>query len=133
MSKLSRRSLVASAAALPALAVPAIAITSVEPDPIYAAIERWKEAVAVEDEAFRAHGDGDETATDARIEAMHDIFNTMPTTMDGMRAKIDFAMSVDDVTDCLRYSESAEPLGNFLQTLYASAWLIAGQSASASV
>jgi hypothetical protein len=40
MSNLSRRSLVASAAALPALAVPAVAIASIEPDPIFAAIEK---------------------------------------------------------------------------------------------
>jgi hypothetical protein len=41
---LSRRSLVASAAALPALAVPAVA--SIEPDPIYAAIEAHKSVYA---------------------------------------------------------------------------------------
>ena len=40
MSNLSRRLLVASAAALPALAVPAVAVEApTEPDPIYAAIE----------------------------------------------------------------------------------------------
>jgi hypothetical protein len=42
MSNLSRRSLVSSAAALPALAVPAVALASVEPDPIYAAIEEYR-------------------------------------------------------------------------------------------
>ena len=41
MSILSRRSLVTSAAALPALAVPAVAAAaSSEPDPIFAAIEK---------------------------------------------------------------------------------------------
>jgi hypothetical protein len=40
MSNLSRRSIVASAAALPALAVPAVAFAvTAQPDPIYAAIE----------------------------------------------------------------------------------------------
>jgi hypothetical protein len=40
MSNLSRRSLVASAATLPALALPAVALpASSEPDPIFAAIE----------------------------------------------------------------------------------------------
>ena len=42
MSHLSRRSLVASAVALPVLAVPVVAVAvSAEPDPIFAAIERW--------------------------------------------------------------------------------------------
>jgi hypothetical protein len=45
MSNLSRRSLVASAAAFPALAVPAFAFAaSTEPDPIYAAIQECVEA-----------------------------------------------------------------------------------------
>src|ERR1700755_1309198 len=40
---LSRRSLVTSAAALPALAVPAVAVAAVaEPDPIFAAIEKYR-------------------------------------------------------------------------------------------
>ena len=48
MSNLSRRSLVASAASLPALAVPAVAVAvaaSAEPDPIYAAIEEHRNAL----------------------------------------------------------------------------------------
>ena len=53
MSNLSRRSLVTRAAALPALAVPAVAIAaSAEPDPIFAAIDRWNDALAVENESF---------------------------------------------------------------------------------
>jgi hypothetical protein len=42
MSNLSRRTLVASAAALPAIALPAVAISATEPDPIFAAIEAHK-------------------------------------------------------------------------------------------
>ena len=42
MSNLSRRSLVTNAAALPALAVPAAALASTEPDPIFAVIEAHK-------------------------------------------------------------------------------------------
>ena len=38
MSNLSRRSLVTSAAALPALAVPAVASAAIEPDPTFAVI-----------------------------------------------------------------------------------------------
>jgi hypothetical protein len=56
MSKLSRRSLVATAAALPALAVPAIAATG-QPDPIFAAIEAhrvsyetWSKALTIADQ-----------------------------------------------------------------------------------
>ena len=46
MSTLSRRSLVASAAAIPAaLAVPAFAVAA-EPDPIFAAIEAFERAQA---------------------------------------------------------------------------------------
>ena len=45
MSNLSRRSLVASAAALPALAAPAVAVAAfTEPDPIFAAIEAHRVA-----------------------------------------------------------------------------------------
>jgi hypothetical protein len=46
MSALSRRSIVASAAALPALAVPAVVSAAVEPDPIFAAIEVHRKALA---------------------------------------------------------------------------------------
>jgi hypothetical protein len=50
MSKLSRRSLVASAAVLSALAVPAVASTlrdvKLEPDPIFAAIEEHRSALS---------------------------------------------------------------------------------------
>jgi hypothetical protein len=52
MSNLSRRSLVASAAALPALAVPVVAIASVESDPIYAAIKAVVEAERADAEAI---------------------------------------------------------------------------------
>ena len=41
---LSRRAIVAGAASVPALAVPAIALASTEPDPIFAAIERHRAA-----------------------------------------------------------------------------------------
>ena len=55
MSNLSRRSLVTSAAALPALAVPAVAVAaSAEPDPIFAAIDRWNAALAVENASYEA-------------------------------------------------------------------------------
>ncbi len=201
MSHLSRRSLVASAAALPALAVPIVAVAvSAEPDPIFAAIERWKEALAVENasygalsaaqEAFRdrygsltpsgmpremgeifkseddpywslrthkqitelkSHPDlgklvpffhrqlniqaadyeenvapieeASDQAASTRIDAAYAVFDTVPTTLAGMRAKITWAMSVDHVTEL--FIGTHESLGNFLDTLYASARLIA--------
>jgi hypothetical protein len=60
MSALSRRNLVASAAALPALAVPALAggeFSPSEPDPIFAAIERCEAACAAEEAAFDVRSD----------------------------------------------------------------------------
>ncbi len=56
---------------------------------------------------------------------MDAVFETVPTTLVGLRAKIDFAMSADYVTECLTTTETDEPLRNFLDTLYASARLIA--------
>jgi hypothetical protein len=53
------------------------------------------------------------------------VFETVPTTLAGMRAKIDFAMSVDHVTECLASDGNDERLGNFLNMLYESASLIA--------
>ena len=69
-----------------------------------------------------------ERASDKRHEAMEAVFETVPTTLAGMRAKIDFAMSVDHVTECLTNTETTEPLGDFLNTLYESARLLAVQS-----
>jgi hypothetical protein len=162
MSNLSRRSLVASAAALPALALPVVAVAA-EPDPIFAAIERWEKAAAIEQaaydvrdaahEAFRERhgtvhpsGGGDRTlniqtddyennvvpqyeaadeAADVRLGATRAVFAIVPTTLAGLRAKIDFAFSVDYVTGLLTNTGSDEPLRNFIDTLYASARLMA--------
>ena len=207
MSNLSRRSLVTRAAALPALAVPAVAIAaSAEPDPIFAAIDRWNDALAVENESFRirdnaqeafmvrygsltpsglpkemgevfekagdrnpylslsthkqisalkSHADlgkyvpffhrtlniqtddyeknvarveeVSEEASSNRFDAAYAIFDIVPTTVAGVRAKIDWAMSVDHVTGLLSDEGEDEngTLGNFLETLYESACLIA--------
>jgi hypothetical protein len=65
-------------------------------------------------------------AASNRIEAAYAVFDTVPTTLAGMRTKIDWAMSVDHVTGLL--SDTDECLGNFLDTLYESARLIAVQS-----
>jgi hypothetical protein len=200
---LSRRAVVAGAASVPALALPAVAAAAGEPDPIFAAIERWKEASATE----RAGDDAEEKANDAfkvkyggyspsglskddpedkeqrmdrfwlgthdrisshkgRLPArvlaklhrelnqqeadyktsvllVHDksqeafearwaaqqaVFDTVPTTLTGMQAKIDFAMSADYITESLTNTETNEPLQKFLDTLYEAARLMAVQS-----
>jgi hypothetical protein len=151
MSKLSRRSLVSSAVALPALAMPAAAVAAVSagPDPIFAAIDQWKEGHAVELASFEAlnaaetafqdrRGTDDyeknvrpfkeasHQATDAQMDATYAVFDIVPTTLAGMRAKIDFAMSADHVTGLLTDDdEDADgALRNFLETLYEAARLI---------
>jgi hypothetical protein len=106
---LSRRSLVASAAALPALAVPALAESGfpdnpVSCDPIFAAIEaygpsfeQWLAAISASDflpaerkklppgEYFRLKRI-EKVSLDRLGEADHDLFNTVPTTLAGLQA-----------------------------------------------
>jgi hypothetical protein len=135
MSNLSRRSIVASAAALPSLTIPAVAIAAVaEPDPIYAAIGDFKKAHSIEEGAYQAielavrdarsreeREDLEDAAYDAaseRIEAMYAVFETVPTTLAGMRAKIDFAGGVDHVTESLQQTHDPKRLKDFLETLY---------------
>jgi hypothetical protein len=131
MSKLSRRSLVTSAAALPALAVPAVVIAATaDPDPIYAAIEGFKKALDVEEKLYEAQRDAqsreevedlEDEAYDAasdRIKAMRTVFETTPMTLAGMRAKIDFAGSMDHVTESLQQTHDPKRLKDFLETLY---------------
>jgi hypothetical protein len=131
-----------------------------EPDPIFAAIERWKELDAIESAAFDAREaaiaafDGRRLpvshftekgrqffeanvlpAMKAQVKASDDcadatkaVFATVPTTLAGMRAKIDFAFSVDYVSDLLLNATTERVVQNFLETLYQSAHLIALQS-----
>jgi hypothetical protein len=65
-------------------------------------------------------------AFEKRIDAMNAVFEIVPTTLAGFRAKIDFAMSVQHVRAA--FTDNNEDLGNFLDTLYESARLIAVQS-----
>src|ERR1700728_1530948 len=69
----------ASAAALPALAVPAIAFAATDTDPIFPAIERWKEALAFSDGTFAAPLE-EEAALIKESDAVDAIFQTVPTT-----------------------------------------------------
>ena len=88
MSNLSRRSIVASAAALPALAVPALAIASIEPDPIFAAIEEYKRAKepVERDGASRAE-------VYAAVAAREQLAENEPTTKAGLIAILDLAVA----------------------------------------
>jgi len=65
---------------------------------------------------------------DKRYEAVQTVFDIVPPTLGGLRAKIDFAMSADHVTDCLRHTETDEPLRDFLNAVYESARLLAVRS-----
>jgi hypothetical protein len=101
-----------------------------EPDPIYAAINDFKKLCEIENEAYRAQSaaliqelrdeleDAAYDAASARIVAMYTVFETVPTTLEGMRAKIDFAMSVDHVTESLQQTHAPKRLKDFLETLY---------------
>jgi hypothetical protein len=72
--------------------------------------------------------DAADEAFERRWDAQQAVFATVPTTLAGFRAKIDFAMSVDFVTDSLTSTETNESLGDFLETLYKSAQCLAVQS-----
>jgi hypothetical protein len=110
MTDLSRRSLVAGAAALPGLAVPAVAV-SAEPDPIvvdpvFAAIERYKAACKVSEADRRSGRFGRDVliATDAALREL--VFMT-PTTEEGVTAQqefftVDSFCTLPGVRDCLR-------------------------------
>jgi hypothetical protein len=100
-ANLSRRSLVTSAAALPALTAPAVVLasTSVEPDPIFAAIERhrqsiapWQAAVGIESKLRHddpRYADAErvtqERASDLHVASM-DLIRIYPTTFEGVAA-----------------------------------------------
>jgi hypothetical protein len=127
MSALSRRSIVASAAALPALAVPAVVSAAVEPDPIYAVIEKdrllevaFQARCAYEDgpdcrgiELQRAAPDDDRTPemawiVTASVESRWTVATTAPTTMAGLLAVLEYAVS-----ECDRLSSDDLPVCYF--------------------
>lgn len=112
MSNLSRRSLVTSAAALPALAVPAVAVAaSAEPDPIYAAIEKFRHAdeaamarFIYEDNLLHGHAELTPALRDfrtaamvavvtAEVDARRELTETMPTTLAGLSKYLDFVLA----------------------------------------
>jgi hypothetical protein len=107
MSKLSRRSVVATAATLPALAVPALAASravavaaptispAAESDPIFAAINAHSRALTKLDAACDGPEDFDEAA-DACNEAERNIVRTVPTTAAGIAALLRFVQEQTD-------------------------------------
>jgi hypothetical protein len=111
MSDLSRRSLVTSAAALPALAVPAVAVAAVnvampastlieqsaEPDPVFAAIERYQALFDIVEDVR-----GDQTC-ELSDEIMDEIYErrcvlaeTAPTTLAGIIAIMRYRRELQD-------------------------------------
>ena len=117
MPNLSRRHLVTTAAALPALAMPAVAALAHEPDPIFAAIEKYRAL----DAAFIARcyyedglaesgqklspAAGDHRTPEmvvlvnALIAARAELATTAPTTLAGMVAYLDYVLSESDKMD----------------------------------
>lgn len=110
MSTLSRRALVSSAAALPALTVPAVVAASTEPDPIFAAIERhrqsiapWLAAVEYEfgiDRNDPRHAEAERMTAEKQgnlLETCADLIRIYPTTIAGVVALLRyFAQSAAD-------------------------------------
>jgi hypothetical protein len=112
MSNLSRRALVTSAAALPALALPAIAARA-EPDPIFAAIEAYRKAFAEHGAAIHEVGLHQDShgfkpcpeleelerregiACDFSASVTRDLASTVPTTLAGAIAMLRFAEEFD--------------------------------------
>jgi hypothetical protein len=106
MTTTTRRGVLAGAASLPALAVPAAAIGSFSSpidDPVFAAIERHKATFRKRMEAGSAHFDlspsdpqnaelvaADEIATDEDTVAAYELADTQPATMAGVLALIDY-------------------------------------------
>jgi hypothetical protein len=114
MSGLSRRTLVAGAATLPALAGSVAAIT---PDPAFAAVERvqaaWKAIVDVsheEPDDFRsplraAWNAKQDTVCTAHSDAVWDMIQTVPTTKAGaiamITAHIEQRGDIDEISEML--------------------------------
>jgi len=89
---LSRRTILAGAASVPALALPAVAAISASlPDPIFAAIERMRTAEAVCDAL-----DENDDAIDAPVyeywKVRSALARTVPTTPDGLMALSSFLL-----------------------------------------
>jgi len=121
MSALSRRSLVASAAALPALAVPAAACASVEPDPIFAVIaaygpafDQWEAALRAADFSpdarkklprgeYRRLKMEEDILRDEFEEIENKLFSTVPTTLAGLSALFAYIRTHEQLNEDWRH------------------------------
>jgi hypothetical protein len=126
MSDLSRHSLVIGEGALPAVAVPAVVVAA-KPDPIFAAIERWMRLLKIEEAAECAHEQARsdrellkaaDKAGDERYDAMWIVLETVPTTLAGMRAKIDFIID-DRIFEGIKETDNG--VQDAIETLYEAA------------
>jgi hypothetical protein len=149
MPNLSRRHLVTTAAALPALALPAAAGTlALEPDPIFAAIERYRAF----DEAYYALCDYEENLTEsghkltlapgdhrtpemaAAVAAVRsaraDLTKTAPSTPAGMVAYLDYVVSksVDELMFEGWNGDGDDETMDFIRSLARGARLIAREA-----
>jgi hypothetical protein len=106
-----------------------ISTATAEPDPIFEAIQNWKKALEIEEASYLAQKnaqtreevrdleDESHELASERIKLMHIAFKTVPTTLSGLRAKIDFAGDVN-VTESLQQTHDPKRLKDFLETLY---------------
>lgn len=101
MSHLSRRSLVTSAAALPALAVPAVVMASIEPDPIFAAIEAYREAAEASSRLWYQLDEAEDAIADHP-----------PTPLITWRNHMIGGSEIDDMRDRLLAEPDANPKKN---------------------
>jgi hypothetical protein len=100
-------------------------------DPIFAALARYRAAT----DAFNAFDGPDDDRQNVALEAAYyaardPAFETVPTTLAGMKAKISFFMNDKHMSEGLTGTETNEPLHDFLDTLYKSACIIAGVGAA---
>jgi hypothetical protein len=107
MSDISRRSLTALVASLPALAIPAIAVAAAsEPDPILAAIEEHRQALLLrfakgrvtspmryDDPNHAAAREDEGTAVERLDDAEWELAITVPTTLAGVIALLRYVRS----------------------------------------
>jgi hypothetical protein len=97
-------------------------------DPIFAAIERYKVAVAELET-----GDGSYLNEVEAALAEYALLDTVPTTLKGPRTKIALVINDQVLDDCLRHTTDNETLRDFLNTIYKSAHIIAGLPEPAAV
>ena len=89
-----------------------------EPDPIFPAIARWKEALAFLNGEFD-NEIAEQAALDKEHEAMKAVLRVVPTTLQGIRAKIDLVVNTDfessHLVNHLRHACTDEPRTPFLR------------------